>query len=157
MKKYLSKVFALIFLSVLFASCGKAETIQTLPTVERQNPLTISQTPNASPTIELIITPTVIPSPTTFVNATVQSFKTVLCNSQVITWWEISPNGKWLTVSHQHIVEKVAPLQPNEPSLDRGRGRNAWLEEVAKRADPRFLPGCRWSEDLLQGNHRFIE
>src|SRR6266508_1582509 len=99
MKSHLSKFLALIVLSTFLISCGKVEPIQTPPTVIKQSTPIISITPTISPTTESIIVSTTTPFPTTLADATVRAFDSVLCNSDVVSWWDISPNGKWLAAT----------------------------------------------------------
>ncbi|MFN8400062.1 MAG: hypothetical protein U0X74_08605 [Anaerolineales bacterium] len=94
MKRYLFKFLAITILSTVLLSCGKVEPIQTPPIVIKQSTPTISILPTVSPTIESL--PTVTPYPTTLADATAQAFDFVLCNNSPISWWDISPNGKWL-------------------------------------------------------------
>ena len=120
MKRHLSKFLALITLSAFFTSCGKVETIQTPLTVKRQSTPTISLAPIVSPTAESIIMSTVTPLPTTLVDTTVQVFVSVLCNSKVITWWDMSPNGKWLAATcYWENGKEESPLLVS--SIDRSR------------------------------------
>ncbi|NOT04798.1 MAG: hypothetical protein HOP27_09395 [Anaerolineales bacterium] len=94
MKRYLSKFLATTILSTVLLSCGKVEPIQTPPIVLKQSTPTISIVPTVSPTAESL--PTITPYPTTLADATAQAFDFVLCNNNAISWWDISPNGKWL-------------------------------------------------------------
>ena len=97
MKRYLSKFLALTIFSIALTSCGKVETIQTPPTATKQSSPIISIIPTVSPTAESI--PTRTPFPTTLADATAQAFDSVLCNSKVVSWWDISPNGNWLAAT----------------------------------------------------------
>jgi len=97
MNKYTSKVLALIIISTILTSCGKVENVQTPPSLIKQNTPITSVSPTSSPTAESL--PTITPYPTTLADATAQAFNFVLCNNNPISWWDISPNGKWLAAT----------------------------------------------------------
>ncbi|MBX3037754.1 MAG: hypothetical protein KF758_12665 [Anaerolineales bacterium] len=70
------------------------EPSKTPPIVIKQSTPTISILPAVSVTTES--QPTITPYPTTLAEATARAFNFILCNNNPISWWDVSPNGKWL-------------------------------------------------------------
>src|SRR6266498_4596530 len=129
MKKYLTKTLVLILLSTLFASCRKVDTIQSLPTVEKQSTPTIFLVLTASPAIAVTSAPIVTPFPTTPAQATIEAFGSLCIGSKKDFYTigskdlhgiEISPNGRWIAATcYDENGKNESPLQVS--SINRSR------------------------------------
>lgn len=103
MKKHFTRTFTAIFLGILFVSCNSTQTgnapssTQNFPTPSKESTPTSSSTSSATPAVEFMPTPIATPFPTTFTEATIETFGSLCINSKDILGSEISPNGKWIT------------------------------------------------------------
>ena len=149
MKKYLKNSFVIIFLAMLLASCGKAESIQTLPTHESQSTPTIFPASYTPTSFSATLTATETPYPTTPVQATIAAHDSLCVGAKEISMPEISPNGKWIAaLCYWENGKEASPLQV--VSLDRSKEWKIYYRDYAKDGVGDHKDGImpyRWSKD----------
>ncbi len=112
MKTLLRKIFLALTLALFLVSCGTTETMQPLPTEEKQSLPSVFPSSTALPTITSTAIPLVTPRPTTSAEATIAAFQFLCSGSKEIPLSEISPNGKWIAaLCYNENGKEASPLQ----------------------------------------------
>ena len=149
MNKVLAKTLAVIILGTLIVSCGKAESIKSSPTEQKQITPTVFLAPTIPPSITPVITPSETPYPTTPAQATIEAFDSLCVGSKEISMAEISPNGKWIAaLCYWENEKEESPIQV--VSLDHSKEWKIYYRDYGKNHTGDRHDGImpyRWSKD----------